>query len=283
MNILPSERREQIIRLLVEGNSIRATARLADVSKDTVLKLLVDAGSACHAHQSRMLRDLPCRRIQLDEIWSFIYAKQKRVARAKNAPREAGDVWTWVALCPDTKVVPTWRVGDRSGETALEFLEDLSSRLAHHVQITSDSNAPYMEAVDVAFGQVDYAMLAKKFSGLDHVIGTHATYGSGRADPAHISTSLVERQNLNMRMSIRRFTRQVNAFSRKMVNHAHSVALHFMWYNFCRPHGTLRVTPAMEAGVVDTFMDASDIVTLVDDAIPAPGPRGPYRKRKISK
>ena len=266
MNRLPAERRELILRCLLEGMSIRGTARTADVSKNTVTKLLVDAARACATYQDRMLRNLPCRRLQLDEIWAFIYAKKKNVPRAKCPPPEAGDVWTWVALCPDTKIVPSWRVGDRSMDTALAFLADLRTRIPNRVQITSDSNAPYLESVRLVFGgRVDYAMLNKEFSG-SHLCGSHETHILGRADPAHISTSLVERQNLTMRMAIRRFTRETNGFSKKLENHAHAVTLHYMHYNFCRVHESLRVTPAMEAGVIDRMMDVDDVVRVLEAA-----------------
>lgn len=256
---------------------MRATARTADVSRNTVAKLFVDTARACEAYQDRMLRNLPCERLQLDEIWSFVYAKKQNVPRAKSPPRGAGDAWTWVALCPDTKIVPTWRVGDRGLDTALAFVSDLRTRIPNRVQITSDSNAPYLESVGLAFrGRVDFSMLTKEFSG-SHIKGTHETHVIGRPDPEHISTSLVERQNLTMRMSIRRFTRDCNGFSKKLENHAHSVALHFMHYNFCRIHEALRVTPAMEAGVVDTMMDVPDMVRVLEAATPPPGPRGPYK------
>ena len=295
MNKAPLKTRSLILRLLVEGNSIRATARIAQVSKNTVNKLLIDAGKACEVYQSKALRDLPCKRIQVDEIWSFIYAKEKHVARAKAAPPEAGDVWTWTAMCADTKLIASWRVGDRSGATAIDLMDDLRPRLAHRVQLTTDGHKAYLEAVEGAFGgDVDYAQLIKLYGQLDAGKEAARRYSpaeckgikkrriEGRPDPDHISTSYVERQNLTMRMSIRRFTRLTNAFSKKIENHAYSVALHFMYYNFCRVHSSPRVTPAMAAGVTNRLWDVEDIVGLVEEAEPKPGPRGPYKK-KISK
>ncbi|MDE0176819.1 MAG: IS1 family transposase [Defluviicoccus sp.] len=290
MNKLPLQTRKLIIRCLVEGQSIRATARTADVSKNTVVKLLIDAGKACAAYQDRALNHLPCRRIQVDEIWSFIYAKEKNLARAKSAPPEAGDVWTWTAICADTKLVPSWRVGDRSGMTAIEFMDDLRPRLANRVQLTSDGHKAYLEAVEGAFGgDVDYAQLVKVYGDAPEAekrysppvcVGARKRRVEGRPDPAHVSTSYAERNNLTMRMSIRRFTRLTNAFSKKIENHAHSVALHFMHYNFCRQHKSLDgISPAMAAGVTDRLWNIEDIVRLVDEAAPKPGPRGPYKKR----
>ena len=295
MNKLEKKARKLIIRCLVEGQSIRAVARTTEVSKNTVTKLLIDAGKACADYQDKTLRDLPCKRIQVDEIWSFVYAKQKNVKTAKAAPVDAGDVWTWTAICADTKLVPSWRVGDRSGETAIELMDDLRARLESRVQLTTDGHKPYLEAVEGAFGgDVDYAMLVKLYGQLDAGKSAARRYSpaectgiikrtiEGNPDPAAVSTSYVKRNNLTMRMSIRRFTRLTNAFSKKIENHTYSVALHFMYYNFCRIHGSLRVTPAMEAGVTDRLWDIEDIVRLVDEAAPKPKPRGAYKKR-ISK
>lgn len=292
MNKLSPEKRKLILRCLVEGQSIRATARTAEVSKNTVLKLFVAAAKACADFQDRMLIDLSCRRVQVDEIWSCIYCKYKNVQRARSAPPEAGDVWTWTAICADTKVVPSWRLGDRTTATAIEFMDDLQARLAHRVQLTSDGHNAYLEAVEGAFGgDVDYAMLVKHYGGLDKARTAEKKYSppectgikkrivEGRPDREHISTSYVKRQNLTMRMSMRRFTRLTNAFSKKVENHAHSVALHFMHYNFCRKHRSLRMTPAMAAGVVDAPVTIEDIVQMVEASDPKPGPRGPYRKR----
>ena len=279
MNQLHANRRALVLRCLVEGMSLRATARTADVSKNTVVKLLVDAGKACSEYQSRVLRDLPCRRIEVDEIWSFVYAKEKNVPRAKNAPPEAGDVWTWTAICADTKLVPSWRIGDRSSATAIEFLDDLRARLANRVQLTSDGHRAYLDAVEGAFGgDVDFAMLIKLYGGVQgkdsgtryspaQCTGIRRNVISGDPDPELVSTSYVERQNLTMRMSMRRFTRLTNAFSKKVENHGYAVALHFMYYNFCRIHRTLRVTPALEAGVTDRLWEISDIVKLVENPL----------------
>jgi IS1 family transposase len=273
MNRLPIAKRAQIIHALVEGNSLRAASRLADVSINTVYKLLVDAGEACSAYQDQAFQSLPCRRLQLDEIWSFIYTKERNIRFAKNAPATAGDVWTWVAICADTKLVPSWRIGDRSSETATEFVCDLSKRLRHRVQITSDGHRAYLSAVDTAFGvKVDYAQLVKLYGEVPHpagryspaqINGTKTICCTGDPDPQHISTSYVERQNLTMRMSMRRFTRLTNAFSKKVENHAHAVSLHYMHYNFVRIHKTLRVTPAMAAGISQKLWSIEEIANLL--------------------
>ena len=281
MNRLPLKTQTLILRCLVEGMSVRSTARTADVSKNTVIKLLVDAGKACSTYQDRTLRDLPCKRIQVDEIWSFVYAKQGNLPKAKQAPKDAGDVWTWTAICADTKLVPSWAIGDRSSETAIEFMDDLRARMADRVQLTSDGHKAYLEAVEGAFGgDIDYAMLVKLYGSDGGVspekryspaecTGTRKLKVSGKPDVAHISTSYVERNNLTMRMSMRRFTRLTNAFSKKVENHAHSVSLHFMYYNFCRQHKSLEgITPAMAAGVTDHLWEIEDIVRLVNEARP---------------
>jgi len=271
---LSAGKRAQALHMLVEGNSLRATARLADLALNTVTKLFVDAGRACADYQDRALRNLPCKRLQLDEIWSFIYAKAKNVPAARNAPPGAGDVWTWMAIDADTKLVPSWHIGTRDGYVAEVFVRDLASRLANRVQITTDGHRPYLEAVESAFGaDVDYAMLQKiygpspegqrRYSPAE-CIGIQERVIEGNPDPAHISTSYVERQNLTMRMSIRRFTRLTNAFSKKLENHAHSVALHYMHYNFARIHKSLRITPAMAAGVTDRVWDVKDIVAVLE-------------------
>lgn len=274
MRLLKRDKRAQVLHLLVEGNSLRATGRLADVAFNTVAKLFVDAGRACADYQDRTLRDLPCKRLQLDEIWSFVYAKAKNVPAARNPPPGAGDVWTWVAIDAATKLVPSWHIGTRDGYVAEAFVRDLASRLANRVQITTDGHRPYLEAVESAFGaDVDYAMLQKiygpspegqrRYSPAE-CIGIQERVIEGNPDPVHISTSYVERQNLTMRMSIRRFTRLTNAFSKKLENHAHSVALHYMHYNFARIHKSLRITPAMAAGVTDRVWDVKDIVSVLE-------------------
>src|SRR6202171_966427 len=275
MNRLPIAKRTHILNLLVEGNSLRAASRIADVSINTVYKLAIDAGEACSAYQDQAFRNLPCKRIQLDEIWSFVYAKQRAVPFAKKAPGTAGDVWTWVAICADTKLVPSWRVGDRSGATAIEFVCDLSRRLANRVQLTSDGHRAYLEAVEAAFGaDVDYAQLVKLYgASSDSAKGRYSpaeccgaikTPIEGKPDPKHISTSYAERSNLTMRMRMRRFTRLTNAFSKKVENHAAAIALHTMYYNFVRIHQTLRVTPAMAAGVTKKLWEVSDIVEMLE-------------------
>ena len=293
MNTLPRHKKVLILRCLVEGMSIRSVARTADVSRNTVVKLLADAGRACADYQDKELRNLPCQRIQCDEIWSFIYAKEKNVPRAKSAPPEAGDLWTWTAMCADTKLVPSWRLGDRSGATAADLMDDLRGRLASRVQLTTDCHRAYLEAVEDAFGaDIDYAMLVKLYGKGDgndrssqaryspsECIGTRTAVITGRPDEAHVSTSYVERQNLTMRMSMRRFTRLTNAFSKRLEYLAHSVALHFMFYNFCRIHKTLRVTPAMEAGVADRLWEIGDIVDMVETTAPKPNRPATYKKR----
>ena len=274
MNKLNHAKRTQIIHLLVEGNSMRATARIADVAFNTVAKLFIDTAKVCAEYQDKAFRNLTCKRLQLDEIWSFVYAKAKNVPDGKRG--QAGDVWTWVAIDADTKLVPSWRIGSRDGATACEFVADLAGRLANRVQITSDGHRPYLEAVEKAFGgEVDFAQLIKiygetvegqkRYSPAE-CIGAKKSKVVGNPDLCCVSTSFVERQNLTMRMSIRRFTRLTNAFSKKIENHAHSVALHYMHYNFVRIHKTLRVSPAMAAGVTERLWTIGDIVHLVEQA-----------------
>jgi IS1 family transposase len=295
MNRLPTERRAQILEMMVEGVSIRAICRLTGVSKNTVVKLLVDAGEACSAYQDRALRSLPCKRVQVDEIWSFCYAKDKNVPEEKKGQFGYGDVWTWTAICADTKLVPCWLVGGRDGEYALAFVDDLRSRLANRVHLTSDGHSAYLQAVEDAFGaDVDYAQLVKLYGTPPEVKGggeAHRRYSPGQCvgarkatitgnpDPEHISTSYAERHNLTMRMSPRRFTRLTNAFSKKVEHHAHALSIYFMHYNFCRIHQSLRVTPAMAASVTSRLWEIEDIAALVDAAAPKPGKRGPYKKR----
>jgi IS1 family transposase len=274
MNKLPIQKRAQILGLLVEGTSLRATSRLADCSINTVTKLLIDAGKACAAYQDKALRNLPCKRIQVDEIWSFVYAKARNVADAKAAPEEAGDIWTWTAICADTKLVPSWLVGGRDAGYAHEFMTDLAARLANRVQLTSDGHRAYLSAVADAFGSaIDYATLEKIYGqpvdgqkrySPPECIGTVRRQIIGNPDPAHVNTSYVERQNLTMRMSMRRFTRLTNGFSKKLENHIAAVSLHYMYYNFCRIHQTLKVTPAMEAGASDHVWSIEEMVALLE-------------------
>ena len=259
MNKLDTNRRARVVAALVEGNGLRATARMTGVSRATVEKLLRDLGHVCAMYQDVVMRNLPCTKVQVDEVWGFVYAKAKNVAKAKAAPDGAGDVWTWVAIDADTKLVPCWLVGGRDAGYATEFMQDLAGRLSSRVQLTSDGHRAYLSAVEDAFGSdIDYAMLIKQYGDAPEgqrryspAVCTGATKMrvSGNPDEAHISTSYVERQNLTMRMRMRRMTRLTNAFSKKLENHRHSVAIHFMHYNFVRIHGSLRVTPAMAAGV----------------------------------
>jgi IS1 family transposase len=292
MNRLDLDARSKVLTLLVEGNSLRATSRIADVSYNTVCKLFADAGRVCAEYQDTALRNLPCKRLQLDEIWSFVHCKQANVGSAKAAPDRAGDVWTWVAIDADTKLVPSWRVGDRSAETAEAFVRDLASRLRNRVQITTDGHKPYLGAIEDAFGcDVDYAMLVKIYGETAGQKGPERKYSpseccgtrkqriTGSPERKHVSTSFAERQNLTMRMSIRRFTRLTNAFSKKLENHALSVALHYMHYNFCRIHKSLRVTPAMAAGVTDRLWTMEDVAALIAAQEAPVAKRGPYKKR----
>jgi IS1 family transposase len=260
MNRLNRTKQAQVIAGLVEGNSIRAIERMTGVAKHTILKLLKDAGIACADYQDCTLRNLKCRKVQVDEIWQFVYAKEKNVPAQMKGKFGVGDVWTWVAIDADTKLVPSFMTGNRDAQSARMFIDDLASRLAIRVQLTSDGLKVYLEAVEGVFGcDIDYSMLIKTYeSSQEETRYSPAICTScerkpvmGHPDPKHISTSYVERQNLTMRMSMRRFTQLTNGFSKKVENHAYSVAIHYMHYNFCRVHMTLRVTPAMEAGITD--------------------------------
>lgn len=278
-----------MLHLLCEGMSIRAITRLTGASKNTVAKLLIDAGKACAVYHDANVRGLKTARVQVDEIWSFTYAKQKNVAAAKAAPDHAGDTWTWTAIDADSKMIVSYLVGGRDAEYAMWFMDDLASRLANRVQLTSDGHRAYLEAVEGAFGcDVDYAQLVKMYGATATAPGRYSPAEctgikkirrEGNPDIDHVSTSYVERQNLTMRMHMRRFTRLTNAFSKKVENHAHAVALHMMYYNFVRIHKTLRVTPAMAAGVTDRLWEISDIAKMVGDAEVAPKKRGPYKKQ----
>jgi len=281
MNKLNRQERAQIIRCLVEGNSIRSTSRLTGAARNTITSLLVQLGKACATYQDRTLRNLTSTRIECDEIWSFCYAKAKNVPAQHEGEFGYGDVWTWIAIDPDTKLVPSWLVGMRDTPDCHAFIADLGSRLAGRVQITTDGHIPYIEAIEEEFGRdVDYAMLIKQYGVVPSSDGsptarryspnevtsqeTRVIIGNPHGDL--ISTSYVERNNLTMRMGMRRFTRLTNGFSKKVQNHAAMVSLHFMAYNFAKPHGALgkRTTPAMAAGVADHVWTADEIAALLD-------------------
>jgi IS1 family transposase len=289
MNKLSSSDRARILHLLCEGSSIRSVTRLLNVGKNTVIRLMIDAGKACAAYHDEHARNLTSKRVQVDEIWSFTYAKQKNVATAKAAPDGAGDTWTWTAIDADSKFIVSWFIGGRDGDCAKWFIDDLASRLANRVQLTSDGYRAYLEAIESAFGaDIDYAMLVKLYGASpDSAKGRYSPAEctgaikmpiEGRPDPTHISTSYAERANLTLRMHMRRFTRLTNGFSKKVENHDHSMALFTTYYNFVRIHNTLRVTPAMAAGVSDRLWEVSDIVALVEAAEATPAKRGPYKK-----
>lgn len=290
MNRLSSKERATILHLLCEGSSIRSIVRVTGKSKNTISKLLIAAGKACAAYHEANVRDLRTTRVEVDEIWSFTYAKQKNVKTAKAAPANAGDTWTWTAIDADSKMIVSYLVGGRDAEYAMWFMDDLRSRLANRVQLTSDGHKSYLEAVEGAFGaDVDYAQLIKLYGNAPESFkgryspaectGIKKRRIEGEPDKKLVSTSYVERSNLTMRMHMRRFTRLTNGFSKKIENHAHAVALHMMYYNFVRMHKTLRMSPAMAAGVSDTLWGMKDIVKLVEDAEAAKSTkRGPYKK-----
>lgn len=290
MNKLPHEKRRQILAMLCEGSSMRSISRVVDVSINTVSKLLVEAGQASIAIHNEMVRDVKASRIQCDEIWSFCYAKKKNVKTAKDAPEGAGDVWTWTAIDADTKLIVSYLVGGRDAEYAMEFMDDLKARLSNRVQLTTDGHKAYLDAVEGAFGgDVDYAQLIKiygasptgpqtRYSPAD-CTGIRKRAVEGRPDIDHVSTSHVERQNLTMRMSMRRFTRLTNAFSKKLENHIHALALYFVFYNFTRIHKTLKMSPAMAAGITDTLWSLDDVIAKIDEMAPPPAKRGPYKKK----
>lgn len=266
---------------------MRSISRVCDVSINTVTKLLIDAGNACADYHHQQVRNVASQRIQCDEIWSFSYAKQKNVKHASAAPSGSGDVWTWTAIDAESKLIVSWHVGDRHHGAAIEFMSDLRARLVNKVQLSTDGHKAYLTAVEKLDFDADYAMLIKVF-GKDssgpgrysppQVVGTKTQVIKGNPDPAHINTSFAERQNLTMRMSMRRFTRLTNGFSKKFENHCHALALYFVWYNFIRIHKTLRVTPAMEAGIASSPLDMADVVALVD-AQQTPTVRGAYKKK----
>ena len=268
---------------------MRSISRVVDVSINTVSKLLVDAGKACAAFHDETVRDVTSRRIQVDEIWTFTYAKQKNVANAKRQDLAYGDTWTWTAIDADSKLIVSWLVGGRDSDYAMAFMDDLSRRLANRVQLTSDGHRAYLDAVEGAFGgDIDYAMLVKMYGAAPEsakgryspaeCIGARKTSIEGNPDPKHVSTSYAERQNLTMRMQMRRFTRLTNGFSKKFENHMHMVALYTVWYNFVKIHKAHKVSPAMAAGVSDRLWSVEDIANLAEAAAPKPGRRGPYKK-----
>jgi IS1 family transposase len=270
VNKLSTAKRVAVVSALVEGCSIRSTVRMTGVSKNTISKLLLQLGAACTRYQDETLRNLPCKRLQADEIWSFVGGKNLSTEKKEQG---LGSIWTWTVICADTKLIPTWMIGSRDAQSAYEFMQDVAARLRNRVQLTTDGHKPYLEAVEAAFGMdIDYAMLQKIYGAEPGsetryspavCIGCKSEDITGSPDPKHVSTSYVKRQNLTMRMSMRRFTRLTNAFSKKLENHAAAVALYFMYYNFGRIHQTLRVTPAMEAGVSDHVWTIEEIVGLI--------------------
>ncbi len=293
MNKLPLAKRVQILSMLCEGSSMRSISRVADVSINTVSALLVDAGEACAAYHDETVRGVRSRRVQADEIWSFCYAKAKNVPTAKAAPEDAGDVWTWTALDADSKLIVSYLVGGRDAEYARDFMQDVAGRLANRVQLTTDGLKAYLDAVEDAFGaDIDYAMLVKLYGNTPGPAGRYSpaectgairTRVEGKPADKHVSTSYVERQNLTMRMSMRRFTRLTNAFSKKVENHTHMVSLYTCWYNFVRMHKTLRCSPAMAAGLSKTLWSMEDVVALIDARAPAaPKRRGPYKDATLT-
>jgi IS1 family transposase len=275
MNKLSPQDRAKALQLLCEGMSIRAVTRVTGFSKTTISKLVVDAGQAAAWYQDRVFQSLTCKRLQVDEIWGFVAAKQKNVATMKRPQSDAGDAWLWLATDADTKLVPCWHVGTRDGDAAMEFIDDLASRLANRVQLTTDGHKAYLYAVDAAFGgEVDFAQLVKLYGASPEsakgryspaeCTGIVKTRVIGDPDMKHVSTSYAERNNLNIRMHSRRMTRLTNAFSKKMENHAHAMALHFLYYNFVRIHKTLKVSPAMAAGVTDRLWEVADMIGVLE-------------------
>jgi IS1 family transposase len=294
MNKLPVAKRAQILSMLCEGSSMRSISRVMDCSFDAVDKLLRDAGAACAEFHDRVVRGVKSQRVQCDEIWSFCYAKAKNVATAKRQDLAYGDIWTWTALDADSKLILSWQVGGRDADYALGLMDDLRQRLVNRVQLTTDGHKAYLEAVEEAFGaDIDYSMLiklygappaaaeaARRYSPAE-CIGARKDKITGNPDPKHISTSYVERHNLTMRMGMRRFTRLTNAFSKRVENHCHSLALYFVFYNFVRQHGSLKkLTPAMTAGISGRLWSMEDIVALIDAREEPAKKRGPYKPRQ---
>jgi IS1 family transposase len=274
MNKLTKEKQRQVVAALVEGNSIRATCRMTGVAKNTVVKLLVDLGKACAEYQDKTLRNLTCSKIQCDEIWAFVHAKEKNVPEDKKGQFGYGDVWTFTAIDAESKLIPTWHIGRRDTENATIFMKDLAGRLKNKVQLTTDGHKMYLEAVEEAFGcEIDFSQLIKIYGSTDEsqkryspaqCIGTEKIKVNGNPEDESISTSYVERQNLTMRMNMRRFTRLTNGFSKKVLNLFYAEALYFMYYNFCRIHQTLRMTPAMKGKVTDRLWEIEDILNLLN-------------------
>lgn len=290
MRRLSIQDRAKIIACLSEGNSIRATSRLTGFAKDTVIKLLVDAGEACRVYQDRVLRDLPCKRVQVDEAWGFVARKQRNVAPEERG-KGVGDAWIWTGLCADSKLLISWQVGNRDAIAATQFIGDLAGRLAERIQLSSDGANVYLEPIEAAFGNdVDYARLVKLYGPAPEgqhryspagLAGIRIETVTGNPDLAHISTSFIERSNLTLRMHQRRLTRLTNGFSKKIENLAASISLYAMWYNFHRQHSTLRISPAMAAGVADhlwSYEEIAELVVVAEDA--QPRKRGSYKKRK---
>jgi IS1 family transposase len=293
MNKLSTEQRANILHLLCEGNSVRAITRLLNVGKNTVLTLMIDAGKACADYHDQCVRGIKAKRVQCDEVWSFVYAKQRSVPAAKAAPDGAGDAWTWTAIEADTKLIVSYFIGDRSGQSAIVLMDDLASRLANRVQLTTDGHKAYLDAVEGAFGaDINYVILHKIYGSVPEsakgryspaeCIGTEKRRIEGKPEKKHVSTSYVERSNLTIRMQNRRFTRLTNGFSKKLENHAYSVALFVMFYNFTRIHTMLRATPAMAGGVTDRLWDVKDIVALVEaEEAKVDRKRGPSKKERL--
>jgi len=286
MNLLTQAEQIRIVSALVEGNSLRSVSRMTGIARNTITKLLVDLGEACMDYHDQNVRNVRVKRLQCDEIWAYVGAKAKNVS-AEKKEIGWGDIWTWVALDADTKLVVSYLVGGRGADWAKDFMDDVASRVQGRLQIATDGHKAYLEAVEGAFGSgVDFATLQKIYGASEETekryspakcVGCESKVVMGNPDPKHISTSYVERQNLTMRMNIRRFTRLTNAFSKKLDNHGYAVALHFMYMNFVRVHQTLRVTPAMEAGLSDHVWSIQELVDVLPEQIAAK--RGPYRKQ----